>query len=339
MPAPLSRSRRGFTLIELLVVIAIIAILIGLLLPAVQKVREAASRMSCSNNLKQLALACHSYHDVNSGLPSAMVVYNNGNAPYYPYNTSGFGPNWIVLILPYIEQGNIYNTCSASITSNMQGSGDMGWLSALQGVKIKSLLCSSDGFNAQAFTGGLGNNVRGNYAANCGPGFFANQLNGGSNSSNFNLQGQGPFWYTTQAPYRCAQIQNIQDGSSNTMMLGEIRAGVVASDPRGVWALGHPGSSVVTWYATGDDLTINASNSGADDIQNCTDGGGTPNGMGCWSSCPSQQATLRSQHTSGANSAMADGSVRFLSNSLSVQTYYQIGSANDGLPLGSDANP
>src|SRR5262245_11313245 len=106
------RRAQGFTLIELLVVIAIIAILIALLVPAVQKVREAAARTQCVNNLKQLALSCHSFHDVRKGIPPAMLMNNYNDDPYA---TNTYGPNWVVFILPYIEQAPLYN----QVQSNM----------------------------------------------------------------------------------------------------------------------------------------------------------------------------------------------------------------------------
>jgi prepilin-type N-terminal cleavage/methylation domain-containing protein len=115
--ARFTRSRPvGFTLIELLVVIAIIAILIGLLLPAVQKVREAAARTQSSNNLKQIGLATHNYHDVNGALPSTWV-YPTFTYSRYPYSITGDSGSWCWVLMPYLEQDNLYkNTASNTLT-------------------------------------------------------------------------------------------------------------------------------------------------------------------------------------------------------------------------------
>ena len=131
------RMRGAFTLIELLVVIAIIAVLVGLLLPAVQKVREAAARMQCTNNLKQIGLALHNYHDGNNKFPPGYVD-GNTNPNSTPDNDIGPSWGWAAFLLPYVEQGNIYN----QINFNQLAGTGVNAAVSLQVLKVHT--CPSD---------------------------------------------------------------------------------------------------------------------------------------------------------------------------------------------------
>jgi prepilin-type N-terminal cleavage/methylation domain-containing protein len=181
------RRTRAFTLIELLVVIAIIAILIGLLLPAVQKVREAANMTRCQNNLKQIGLAMHAYHDVNGLLPQGYVI-NSTNQP-------DPGWSWSVLILPYLEQAIVYNTFNPNLaTPNGPATPPAG--NAL--LPLKVFLCPSDSGPGPA-NPWYNNFAKSNYVCNralCGP----------------NMNTNGP---------ANLKLVDIKDGTSNTLMVGE----------------------------------------------------------------------------------------------------------------------
>jgi hypothetical protein len=286
-------------------------------------------------------------------MPTAMIINNGningvnntpaGNTATSPNNTGTFsyGPNWVILCLPYMEQAPLFNLQATSINNQVSGVGnDANWR-ALGANVVPYMLCPSDPNNGTQANRAGRNWNRGNYAANMGPvfpnsGALSGQgYDGGNNNSVFGLPARGPFWFTTRPPHRCEKIESIQDGSSNTIMMAEVRAGLIATDPRGVWALGHVGSSSVAGYAQGDCVLINARNSGADDVESCQDN--AAQGMGCWASCPSNQAAFRSLHTGGVNVAMGDGTVRFLRDSISQRALYQLGSSTDNNPLPNDA--
>jgi prepilin-type N-terminal cleavage/methylation domain-containing protein/prepilin-type processing-associated H-X9-DG protein len=345
------KQGRAFTLIELLVVIAIIAILIGLLLPAVQKIREAANRMKCSNNLKQIGLAMHNYNDINGGFPQGVITVNGW---YGDPRDTHIGPNWAILLLPFIEQDNLYRNASASVSlwqANINAGwvGDQGW-TAVGGTVVKTYQCPSDGKNSSLCTinfsgvsnpGGAAGWARGNYAANLGPTWPYNQLNGGSATDFAGLAGQGPLsiWTAAGGTSKLGMgVANIPDGSSNTILASELLSGANQQDVRGVWAAGSVGSSLIAAHATGDDIGPNWNNNGgdcADDIWSIGSfGSGTQSlpaqNLSNWSDCPSQQATARSRHPGGVNALMGDGGVRFIKSTIDQLSWYILNSANDG---------
>jgi prepilin-type N-terminal cleavage/methylation domain-containing protein/prepilin-type processing-associated H-X9-DG protein len=237
-PTKVRKFRLGFTLIELLVVIAIIAILIGLLLPAVQKVREAANRMKCSNNLKQIGLAVHNYHDSMGFLPSAGSA-DGKPLSSGPWPNSGEGTNWLVHIMPYIEQGNVY--------SKLTFTGDSGWtnvpssatssavnnVTLVAGVKVPIYRCPSDPRapllpNGSNVPGGI-QVMRPSYVAIAGAvdnidgsgQFRETRLTTSGWSPEFGVSG----WGGVIVPgFSNVTFSSISDGTSNTMMVSE-RAG------------------------------------------------------------------------------------------------------------------
>ena len=339
------KGRPGFTLIELLVVIAIIAILIGLLLPAVQKVREAAARMKCSSQLKQLALACHNYHDTTGLLPP-IVLASPALGDISNYNLA-FGPNWAVLILPYIEQDNLYKTVAGSIASYPVDS-NTNWRS-LRGATLKTFLCPSDsGSETQCARAG-GGWARGNYGANAGPGMWWNGGSVGVAVRTSVWQDNDPIGFANEyyPSYTAGwagggplvvnggtKLNTITVGTSNTILIDELRIGPSANDPRGTWAMGMAGASVSAGNGRIDTPTPNVSLSGWDDIQGGDD---RPDiGMGCCSGCNSWQVTAKSKHTGGVLCGFADGHVQFIANGVSQRTWFLLHSRDDGQSLPSD---
>jgi len=362
-----SRRSSAFTLIELLVVIAIIAVLIGLLLPAVQKVREAAARVKCQNSAKQLGVAAHNYHDALGKFPPAVQIFlpppNSDQNMLSAYRTPGFGPNWAVMLLPYFEQDALQRQAASSINAYMS-TGDQQWRNIVKDKNISILLCPSDPNTGTPF--GLNNGpwARGNYAANAGPGWLNQTRDGASGTtgatttpstlSNFNGAAAGGLFGVNWGGTLPALTSN-EDGSSNTIMFNEIRAGLNENDRRGVWAMGVGGASITAGHAVGDCTTPNDTNEFSDDIEDCalvrsslgfnqlsSPPSMGPLKMGCSNdnrprNWPNWQAQARSLHTGGVNATFADGSVRFIRDDITQETWFYLNSRNDGRPLPAGA--
>lgn len=321
IPRPI---RRGFTLIELLVVIAIIAILIGLLLPAVQKVREAAARMSCSNKLKQLALAVHNYHSANNQFPAGQTVVNlQGSCPGQSDANAGTADArapWTVTILPYIEQNNLFQqfNLNATFAINRHYLSVANASNATAQVQVlPAFLCPSDPKTAgTSLTNYLG--VAGGGTPTACP-CVANS------NSQFILYANGTLFVNSQV-----RLTDISDGTSNTYLIGEsiyVVADVWSNgtDNRGMWSggvyLDHNWRYYVNLAAAVEPI-------------NQPVNGGNYNGSYPRTDQTPAGRTFGSLHTGGVNMAFGDGSVRFMSASTDVNLHRQMGTIADGLPIG-----
>ncbi|WP_254512900.1 DUF1559 domain-containing protein [Anatilimnocola floriformis] len=345
-----NRCRLGFTLVELLVVIAIIGVLVALLLPAVQAARESARRSQCSNNMKQLGLSAHNFADVNnSRLPPFVQIINpptpSQTDTLSAYRTPGFGPNWVVLMLPYFEQRALYEQNATGINNFVASAGtDQSWRNVRleQGtttaIKLKNMICPTDLNSVKPFSLNGGSWGRGNYGANGGPSWLSFAVDGTSQATSF---GGGCFGINKSPTL--TEISNA-DGTANTIMIHEIRQGLTDNDRRGVWAMGVGGSSVTGAFSQGDATVPNDTLEYSDDIENCNDvrtSLGVGNSglgklrMGCSNdnlpnNWPNWQAQSRSLHPGGIQACFGDGGVRFISNTIAQTTWQAICGRNDG---------
>jgi len=330
---------RGFTLIELLVVIAIIAILIGLLLPAVQKVREAAARMKCSNNLKQFGIALHAYHDVNGRFPPGGIG-GNWN-PTWDGNWAPDRGSWIVYTLPYIEQDALYKLIAAQGTTTWTGGGtDIGtWFTSNPRYMISYPIfrCPSDDYHrdndsVSNYAGSLGAQC---LPTDCGAEVFpcntllpgwGMMVNAGHGNSVSSTDISGVF---NRLGAKIG-LNSIKDGTSNTIMVGEILPelhdhawdGNSASWARFNGGASHASTLVPINY--GMNLPRPGTNP-LEHIWTCTDGVTMYSGRN-WN----VSWGFKSNHTGGANFVFGDGAVRFINQNIDRKTYALLGARSDG---------
>lgn len=291
------RFRRGFTLIELLVVIAIIAILIGLLVPAVQKVREASNRMKCSNNLKQIGLATHMFHEANGKFPYATLDRQPGES------TASYMTGFIQ-ILPFLEQDTLARKWNPKLprNSNDDSDGDGFTNASLQQLLIPTFVCptmtpptgplggtENRAYSSYLFVAGTPDAILHPYWAYYG-------LNAPPVFDGVVIPIDSPASVPTSPNRQPTNLASILDGTSQTFLTGETDftpMGVPSTALGGVWSYGYMG---MAW-------------------------GTTHHAFNKHNHTSSAYGAMRSQHLNGGNFAFADGSVRFVSDSIDHAKY------------------
>ena len=371
-----NRERRGFTLIELLVVIAIIAVLIALLLPAVQSAREAARRIQCINNLKQIGLGVQNYISSNNVFPPFSESQNNNNNIAYWID---WPLNWEAATIPYLEQTQTYNALNYS-----WGAFDPRNYTVTS-TKISAFICPSETISVGPF--GSSFPAWTNYVANFGGPPVIQSLNGPIVPFGPCSGGCNTTWGNSYSPGTLGPVglQAITDGTSNTAMASEKLAGIFGSgdftisSPNGkriafpvttVAANADSGSAAAalaflqacqslpgsTTANTGNQSTPGGYTNGLWDGVNVTDGMSTgynhwnvPNGTTCYATMNnvgtvfnedggfSDAVTANSNHPGGVNVVFCDGSVHFLKNSINPQTWWALGSRGLGEIVSSDS--
>jgi prepilin-type N-terminal cleavage/methylation domain-containing protein/prepilin-type processing-associated H-X9-DG protein len=327
LPSPRSPLRRAFTLVELLVVITIIGILIALLLPAVQAAREAARRMQCSNNLKQLGIALHGYNGTYNCLPAGAVFFNVATGP------GAHGANrqtWMVPLYPFIEQQAIYD----KYQPNLVGGGGSNWAGTANtqppngpGCQpIAALLCPSDGLAGTTRTHGAGPTAQrialSNYMAFMGNQPYTNGLPASNPAHKTPASKKAVFGIGVWRNF-----SEVRDGTSNSLMLGEYLTGVARpalpgdDEQRGeVWA-DEAGCSQI--------MTANTPNSSAEDALEWCWNDPSLN-LPCHPVGDDECAAARSRHPGGVNVVMADSSTQWASDGISLLVWQALGSIDGG---------
>lgn len=336
-------KRWGFTLVELLVVIAIIGVLIALLLPAVQQAREAARRMQCSNNMKQLGLAMHNYHDTYKKFPCLCYLDGSNNPSYLGFSA-------FVQILPYIEQGNLQEQVRIA-TKNYNNHWDSNsTIQNLRSKKIEAFICPSD-TSFPASTGWLANGPGCNYGLSFGPTLSWNNL------TNQN----GMFRQQNNAKGQETKMADVTDGLSNTMMASEHLVGDnnnsslmngnsseprIGSSPGWNSPMFPTQAQLNSFGQTCQGITSHLSTNGNQWIapvptQTIINTVATPNWR--YPDCQTSGSgfasdrdgiyTPRSRHPGGVLAVAGDGSVKFITETVNLLTFQCFGARNDGKPV------